>query len=244
MHRVYCSVAGTNERTERIERMNDDIRTAIVTGGSRGIGAAIAKGLEGNGCTVRRPLRKELDLSDVSAVRAWAESDDTVPDALVLNAGENIPTPLEEMTTEHWQRTLDVNLNSCFELIRVYGPRMAARGRGRIVAISSFLSFRGRVGRGPYSASKAALDALIRVAALEYGPSGVLANAVCPGFVMTDLTRQNNDEATLEHLASTTALRRLGTPEEVAELVVFLAGDRNTYVTGQTLVIDGGYTCQ
>ena len=225
-------------------RMTEDIRLAIVTGGSRGIGAATVSRLEGDGFTVRRPLRDELDLSDVSAVRAWAESDDTVPDALVLNAGENIPKLLEEMATEHWQRTLDVNLNSSFELIRVYGPRMAARGRGRIVAISSFLSFRGRVGRGPYSASKAALDALIRVAALEYGPSGVLANAVCPGFVMTDLTRQNNDDATLERLAARTALRRLGEPEEIAELVAYLAGERNTYVTGQTLVIDGGYTCQ
>ena len=224
--------------------MTEDIRLAIVTGGSRGIGAATVSRLEGDGFTVRRPLRDELDLSDVSAVRAWAESDDTVPDALVLNAGENIPKLLEEMATEHWQRTLDVNLNSSFELIRVYGPRMAARGRGRIVAISSFLSFRGRVGRGPYSASKAALDALIRVAALEYGPSGVLANAVCPGFVMTDLTRQNNDDATLERLAARTALRRLGEPEEIAELVAYLAGERNTYVTGQTLVIDGGYTCQ
>jgi NAD(P)-dependent dehydrogenase (short-subunit alcohol dehydrogenase family) len=215
-----------------------------VTGSSRGIGAAIADRLALDGFTVYRPDRKTLDLSDPDAVRVFAEADDLVPDALVLNAGENIPMLLADLSTEHWRHTINVNLNSCFELIRVYGPRMAEAGRGSIVAISSCFSFRGRSGRGPYAASKAALNSLIRVAALEYGPSGVLANTVCPGFVMTDLTQKNNDEEAISSLAATTALGRLAEPEEIAGLVAFLASKNNTYITGQTLTIDGGYSCQ
>ena len=215
--------------------MPDRPLTAIVTGGSRGIGAAVVDRLTTDGFQVDAPGRDELDLSDLAAVREWVEAVEPTPDALVLNAGENIPA---------WLRTLDVNLNSSFELIRSLGPRMAAEGSGRIAAISSCFSFRGRSGRGPYAASKAGLNSLVRVAALEYGPDGVLVNAVCPGFVMTDLTRQNNDDDAIAQLASGTALGRLGEPEEVAELVAFLVGARNSYVTGQTLVIDGGYSCQ
>lgn len=224
--------------------MPDRPLTAIVTGGSRGIGASVVDRLTTDGFQVDAPGRDELDLSDLAAVREWVEAVEPTPDALVLNAGENIPARLEVMTTEHWLRTLDVNLNSSFELIRSLGPRMAAEGSGRIAAISSCFSFRGRSGRGPYAASKAGLNSLVRVAALEYGPDGVLVNAVCPGFVMTDLTRQNNDDDAIAQLASGTALGRLGEPEEVAELVAFLVGARNSYVTGQTLVIDGGYSCQ
>ena len=218
--------------------------TAIVTGASRGIGVTVAQRLAANGYTVATPSRDELDLSDLAAVREWSEAFEHTPDALVLNAGENLPELLADITTAHWLRTLDVNLNSAFEMIRVFGPRMAVAGRGSIAAISSCFSFRGRAGRGPYAASKAGLNSLVRVAALEYGPSGVLVNAICPGFVMTDLTRQNNDDEAIARLADVTALGRLGKPEEVAELVAFLVGSGNTYITGPTLTIDGGYSCQ
>ena len=226
------------------EKMPNQPLTAIVTGGSRGIGAAVAVRLISDGFRVNAPGRDEMDLSDLRSVRSWAETVEPTPDALVLNAGENIPARLEDVTTEHWLRTLDVNLNSCFELIRAFGPRMVAKGSGRIVAISSCFSFRGRAGRGPYAASKAGLNSLVRVAALEYGSGGVLVNTVCPGFVMTDLTRQNNDEDAIAQLAAGTALGRLGEPEEIAELVAFLVGTANSYVTGQALTIDGGYSCQ
>ena len=224
--------------------MSNTIRTALITGASRGIGAAIADRLANDGFLVHRPNREALDLSKPENVKDFAETNDLVPDVLILNAGENEPALLQDVTSEHWSQTMNVNLNSSYELIRFYGPRMASAGRGHIIAISSCFSFLGRIGRGPYAASKAALNSLIRVAALEYGTSGVLANAICPGFIMTDLTRQNNDEEALSNLAAGTALGRLGKPEEVAEFVAFLTSNQNTYITGQTLIIDGGYSCQ
>ena len=119
--------------------------TAIVTGASRGIGVTVAQRLAANGYTVATPSRDELDLSDLAAVREWSEAFEHTPDALVLNAGENLPELLADITTAHWLRTLDVNLNSAFEMIRVFGPRMAVAGRGSIAAISSCFSFQNKI---------------------------------------------------------------------------------------------------
>ena len=121
---------------------------------------------------------------------------------------------------------------------------MAARGWGRIISVSSCYSFLARAGRVAYSASKGALNQVTRTAALEFGGRNVLVNAVAPGFVETEMTRRNNDAGQIAQLASQTALGRLARPEEVAELVAFLASDQNSYITGQLVVIDGGFSCQ
>lgn len=217
----------------------------LVTGGARGLGAAIAAAFVADGHAVRTPTRAELDLADPASIRAWLATPAAAGiDVLVNNAGINDIAPLSELTLEHFERTLRVNLTAAMLLIQGLGGAMAKRGFGRIVNVSSVYAQRARPGRAPYSASKAALEALTRTAALELGPGGVLVNAVCPGFVETALTRQNNDPATIAALVARTALGRLAQPGEIAQLVLFLGSRRNSYLTGQAIVADGGFSIQ
>lgn len=219
--------------------------SAFVTGGSRGIGKAVVDELLKVGIEVTAPTRVELDLSDLKSVEAFTAANmGFVPDLVVLNAGENSPSVISEITMDAWQKTIDVNLSSNFLLIRDFGSKMMKRGSGRIVVVSSCYSFRSRVGRAAYSASKAGLNALVQSAALEFAANDVLVNAVCPGFVLTDLTKKNNDATGIKLLETQIPLGKLADPIEVAKLVLFLGLESNTYITGQTVVIDGGFTCQ
>lgn len=218
-------------------------RRAFVTGGARGIGRAIVARFEAEGFEVIAPPRSELDLSDLDSVQRYLAGGLEV-DVLVNNAGQNVVHPFDAVPLHDFQQTLTTNLTSAFLLMQAALPGMADRGWGRVVNVSSCYSFLGRAGRAPYSASKAALNGVTRTAALEYGARNVLVNAISPGFVETELTRQNNDAAQIAALAAKTALQRLARPEEIAEFAVWLASERNTYVTGQVLVIDGGFSCQ
>ena len=219
--------------------------SAFVTGGSRGIGKAVVDELLKIGIEVTAPTRAELDLSDLKSVDTFTLANmEFVPDLVVLNAGENSPSVISEITMDAWQKTIDVNLSSNFLLIRNFGSKMMKRGSGRIVVVSSCYSFRARVGRAAYSASKAGLNALVQSAALEFAANDVLVNAVCPGFVLTDLTKKNNDATGIKLLETQIPLGKLADPIEVAKLVLFLGLESNTYITGQTVVIDGGFTCQ
>lgn len=218
-------------------------RTALVTGASRGIGEAVAARLTAAGFQVVAPRREELDLASADSIRAFLANAPDV-DVLVNNAGENKVAPIADLALADWQRILDTNLTAAFLLIQHFAPRMAARGWGRIVNVSSCYSFLSRAGRVAYSASKGALNQVTRTAALEYGPRNVLVNAVAPGFVETEMTRRNNNPEQIAHLASQTALGRLARPDEIAELVAFLASEQNSYITGQLVVIDGGFSCQ
>jgi len=216
-----------------------------VTGGARGIGSAIADRFRQNGYSVLTPPRSELDLSDLSAVRAFASSEAASDvDILVNNAGENKPLRLDEIEPEDLQRILTVNVAAAFLLARYLGVRMAERGWGRIVNISSVYSLVSRERRSMYSTSKSALNGMTRALAVELGPRNVLANAVCPGFVDTDLTRQNNTPEEITKLCELVPLRRLATVQEVADFAYYLGSENNTYITGQTLAIDGGFLCQ
>ena len=219
--------------------------SAFVTGGSRGIGKAVVDELEKIGMQVTAPPRDELDLSDLKSVEAFTLANiDLVPDLVVLNAGENSPKVISEITLDAWQKTIDINLTANFLLLRDFGSKMMKRGSGRIVVVSSCYSFRARVGRAAYSASKAGLNALVQSAALEFAANDILVNAVCPGFVLTDLTKKNNDENGIKLLEKQIPMGKLAHPTEVAKLVLFLGLESNTYITGQIVVIDGGFTCQ
>jgi len=218
---------------------------AFITGGARGIGAAIAAVLVRDGLDVWAPTRADLDLANIEAVESFLNMNtDYVPDVLVINAGENNPQDLLDVSLENWSHTLDVNLTSAFLILRDFGSRMLKKRRGRIVVVSSVYSIRAREGRAPYSVSKAGLNALVRSAALEFAPAGVLVNGICPGFVLTDMTRQNNDDDDIKRLEGQIPLGRLADPVEVAELVEYLASFRNTYITGQLIAIDGGFLCR
>jgi len=138
---------------------------------------------------------------------------------------------------------MNTNLEASFRVLRGVLPGMAERGFGRIVAISSLYANRAREGRGVYSSTKAGLEALIRVVCVEYGKRGILANVLAPGFVNTELTLQNNSQSSIDQLLERVPLGRLAEPAEVALAAKFLLSPSNTYVSGQVLAIDGGWSC-
>ena len=222
------------------------MRRVLVTGGARGMGKAIAERYAAAGWTVVAPGRAQLDLASTASTTQWlaGPGKDLAVDALVNNAGENKINTLEKIALADWERILAINLTGAFLLTQALCPGMAARGFGRVVSISSVYGALARPGRAAYSASKAGLEGLTRTVALEYGPKGVLANAVAPGFIETEMTRRNNSPEVVEALVQQTAVRRLGTPAEIAALVFMLGSEENTYLTGQTVVIDGGFSCQ
>ena len=223
---------------------NPVCRTALVTGGSRGIGAAIVAELRQSGMEVVAPSRQELDLADPASVDRFVETHRRADlDILVNNAGINFIYSLEDIAPEVWSQMVEVNLHAPFRLIQAFAPRMKARGWGRILNVSSVFSLVTKEKRAAYSATKSGLNGLTRTLAVELGPKGILVNAICPGYVETELTRQNNSPVDIERIAATIPLRRLAQPAEIARFAAFLCGEQNTYITGQMLLIDGGFTC-
>lgn len=221
------------------------MRTVLLTGGSRGIGAAIAKELISRGCRVIQPTRSELDLARPPSIEKYVASQkELAVDILINNAGVNVLAPVCEIEGPVWHEMLQINLNSALRLIQAFAPGMQRRGWGRILGISSILSLVARPQRSAYSMTKAALNALTRSAAVELGPSGVLVNSLSPGYVDTDLTRKNNLPQEISEISAAIPLRRLAQGDELARVAAFLVSEENTYLTGQNIVVDGGFVCQ
>lgn len=219
-------------------------RTVLITGGARGIGAAIATRLRASGHAVLAPTREELDLAVPASVDSFlARHAGTAVDVLVNNAGINILRPIAEIDEATWSTMLQVNLTSVLRLTQAFAPAMAARGWGRILNVASIFAVVTRERRGAYSMTKAALAALTRTAAVEFGPGGVLVNALAPGYVDTELTRRNNPPAAIATIESGIPLGRMAQAGELAEVAAFLVSDANSYLTGQTIIVDGGFTC-
>lgn len=220
-------------------------RTALVTGASRGIGAAIATALSESGVDVVAPGRDVLDLEDPASIARYASSPGASEvDILVNCAGVNILADLDAITEPGWARMLQINLTAPRALIQTVAPGMRARRWGRVVNISSIYALVTRERRATYSSTKAGLVGLTRAAAIELAPFGILVNAVCPGFVETALTRQNNSADELAQIAQSIPVGRLAQPEEIASVVAFLCSEENRYITGQAIVADGGFTCR
>lgn len=218
-------------------------RTVLVTGGSRGIGAGIVAALSDAGWNVLAPKRSELDLASPVSIADYLDSLSVPVDGLVLDAGINTPAPIGELTMASWQEIQGVNVTAGFALVSALVPSMAECGFGRVVAVSSAYAGRARVGRAAYSASKAALEAVVRAIAVEFASSGVLANAVAPGFVDTELTRQNNPPEAIAKILERVPVGRLAAIDEIGAAVAFLMSPANTYITGQVLTVDGGFSC-
>lgn len=217
-------------------------RTVLLTGATRGLGYAIKNKFLETGYQVIAPTREELDLSRPESLKTFLQgSGDREIDILINNAGFNRPQRIGDLSLEQFQESQQVNLLAPFQLIQKYSVGMSVRRWGRIINIGSIYSLISRPGRAAYSASKSGLLSLTRTAALELGPYNVLVNCVCPGFIETDMTKQNNTESELKLLRTTAALGRLGTPLEIAEAVFFLASEGNSFMTGQELIVDGGF---
>ncbi len=217
-------------------------RVALVTGASRGIGRAVAERFADLGAEVLLPPRSELDLADPASTYRYLARLDGPVDILVNDAGFNRLARLEETDDDLLHDTLEVNLVAPFRLARALAPAMAERGWGRVVNISSVWAIVAKERRLPYTVAKTGLDGLTRAMAVEFGPRGVLVNSVAPGFVLTEMTTQNNSPEEIAAIAQGVPLRRMAQPEEIAELVAFLASARNSFMTGQTVVCDGGYS--
>lgn len=242
-----------------------DGRVAVVTGGSSGIGRAIATALARAGAAVvvvaRRPAQltatvDELntagaraawvsaDLSSRAGVRAGAEAAAEPfgePDILVNSAGINLRPPMSELDDSTWDATMAVNLEAPYVLGQRFGPGMAQRGFGRIIHVSSQQAHRAFVDSGAYGVSKGALESLTRSQAEAWSPHGVTVNTLVPGFVMTPLNvRLSSDPQKVAELAVRTMVGRNGRADDFAGAAVFLAGAASGYVTGQSIFVDGG----
>jgi len=240
-------------------------KVALVTGSSRGLGWSIARGMARAGAHVAINARSEYEVAarvrelaaeglsasaqafDVAdgeaAARAVAAMEATHGriDILVNNAGIAQRKPFAETSDADWQRVMDINLTACFRLARLASRAMLAQGSGRIIMTTSVLAIVGRPGTSAYAAAKAGLVALTRTLAAELGASGVLCNAVLPGYFATELNAAlMNDPRFDAMVKGRTPLHRWGDPEELAGPVIFLASPAASYVNGHVLVVDGG----
>lgn len=161
-------------------------------------------------------------------------------DILVSNAGTNTPQAINQITDEMWEATLELNLSSSMALSRALAPAMKERRWGRIIYISSIMGLASKAGRNVYSATKAGLIGLAKAAALDLGPSNVTVNCLAPGPFITDLARKVNTQEQMDAVAGRTALLRWGNPDELAGPLLLLASDAGSFITGATLVVDGG----
>jgi 3-oxoacyl-[acyl-carrier protein] reductase len=223
-------------------------RTAVVTGTAHGIGAAIARALAGDGATVHGVDKDTADLTDGDAVREFFSRTGAV-DILVNNAGGvagQVGHPLEEVTDQDWHAVVDANLTSTFLCTRAVVPGMKERGWGRIVNISSGA---GRTvsltGIQAYASAKAGQIGFTRQMAHELGQFGITVNCIAPGFILSNPTTERQwasyGEAGQRELVAGIATRRLGKPEDIANGVLFFVSERSSWVTGQTISIDGGH---
>ena len=245
-------------------------KVAVVTGGSRGIGKAIVALFAQEGCAVAfcgrdeaagREAEAEIggdvaflaaDVAadaDVAALVGLAAERFGAPTILVNNAGVNANFDAVEMTEDEWDRFFAIDLKAAWLGAKRVLPHMCAAGGGSIVNVSSIHGFATLEGFFPYAAAKSGLVGLTRSLALDYGPDGIRVNCVAPGFARTRLVQEsidrNDDRAAAEtRMTRGVALGRIGEPEEIARVVRFLASDEASYVTGASLLVDGGLTAR
>src|SRR5438128_200022 len=244
-------------------------KVALVTGGSKGLGKAMARGLAEAGADIVISSRHEDELKpaldeilagtgrkgryvvadmarreDVQRLARTALEQMGRIDVLINNAGTNTPQPIDEIKDADWDRVLEINLSSIMVLTRALVPQMKSRRWGRIIHISSIMGMVANPGRGLYSATKAGLIAMARATALELGSHGITVNCLAPGPFLTDLPGRLLSAEEKERFAKMTALGRWGDPKELVGPMLLLATDAGSYITGETIVVDGGYVAR
>ncbi len=240
-------------------------RTALVTGSSRGLGRAMAEGLATAGAAVvlngsdegrlasaaaameaagSRVYQARFDVTDEAAVIAAFERfdrDGIEIDVLVNNAGIQLRRPMVELATEDWRKVIEANLTSAFVIGREAAKRMIPRGRGKIINIGSLTSELARATVTPYTVAKGGIKMLTRAMAAEWAESGIQANAIGPGYMLTDMNQALIENPTFDAwVKGRTPSRRWGRPDELVGTAVFLASAASDYVNGQIIYVDGG----
>ena len=242
-------------------------KSALVTGGSKGLGKAMARGFAEAGADVFISSRSEeelkkaaaeiseglpvpvkvewmvadmVDRAQVKALAAEAEKRLGKVDILVNNAGSNQPQAIDEITDEAWDRIVELDLTSCMALTRALVPGMKARKWGRVIHVSSVLGVGSKEKRNVYSACKAGLIGMAKASALDLGTYNITVNCLCPGPFLTDLPMSLLSDKEKEAFSSRTALQRWGQPRELAGPALLLASEAGSYITGEALLVDGG----
>jgi NAD(P)-dependent dehydrogenase (short-subunit alcohol dehydrogenase family) len=249
--------------TLRMFNLSD--RVALVTGGSKGLGKAMARGLAEAGADIIISSRHEDELQAAAAaigagldvrvkyivadMSSRAEANRLAThatgamgkvDILINNAGTNKPQPIDQIDDELWNELVELNLSSCMALTRALAPGMKERKWGRVIHISSIMGHSSAAGRNAYSATKSALLGLARASANDLGPFGVTVNCIAPGPFLTDLPVSLLSKEQRDEFARRTALGRWGQPEELIGPALLLASDAGSYITGTCLTVDGG----
>lgn len=245
-------------------------RVAIITGGSKGLGLAMAEGLASAGAHVvlasrhlaeaksaaeavsrdygRRAIGIEADVAQAAQVDALVAQ--TVAafgrvDILINSAGINIRGPIESLSLEQFKQVIDINVTGTWLACRAVVPHMKSAGRGRIINLASTLGIVGLSLRTPYASSKGAIVQMTRTLGLELAPFGITANAICPGPFLTEMNVPIADtEDAKKFVVGATALKRWGRLEEIQGAAIFLASDAASYMTGSLMMVDGGWTAQ
>lgn len=240
-------------------------RVALVTGGSKGLGLAMARIFAEAGADVIISSRHENELQaaaeqiragtssrvaylvadmaerrDVARLAEGALAQMGRVDVLVNNAGSNTPQPIDQIRDEDWDRIVELNLTSCMSLTRALAPQMKIRRWGRVIHISSIMGLAAKEGRNVYCATKAALLGLARASALDLGSYNITVNCIAPGPFLTDLPGKLLSDEEKRFFSTRTALGRWGEPRELAGPALLLASEAGSYITGAVLVVDGG----
>jgi NAD(P)-dependent dehydrogenase (short-subunit alcohol dehydrogenase family) len=241
-------------------------KVALITGGSKGLGKAMARGLAEAGADVVISSRTEGELrtaldeilrgtgrkgayvvadmsrrDDVARLAKTALDKMGRVDVLINNAGTNKPQAIDAITDDVWDLVMETNLNSVMALTRALVPQMKERRWGRVIHIASIMGLLSKEKRNVYSATKAALIGFARASAIDLGPYGITVNCIAPGPFLTDLPGSILSDAEKKAFADHTALGRWGEPKELVGPALLLASDAGSYITGETLVVDGGY---
>lgn len=250
----------------QLDQFNLTGKVALVTGGSKGLGKAMARGLVEAGADVvissrtESDLRKALDeilagtqrkgkylvadMGNREAVKKLAkDATDAFGriDILINNAGSNKPQAVDQIDDKTWDEIIELNLSSVMALTRDLVPQMKERKWGRIIHISSIMGYLSKEKRNVYSATKSALLGFARASAIDLGPFGITVNCIAPGPFLTDLPMSVLSEPEKKAFADHTALGRWGQPDELKGVALLLASDAGSYITGQGIVVDGGF---
>ena len=218
-------------------------RIALVTGGSKGIGKAVCEKLEALGYVVAAPAHCELDLSSSESVKAFLElHKNDVYDVIINNAGINDINDIEMVTDEEIERAMQINLVSPLKILRKFVPAMKEKRYGRIVNIGSIWGIVSKRGRVVYSMTKHGIHGITKTLAVELAEYNILVNTICPGYTLTELTYKNNSEEQIRNIEKDIPIQRMARPDEIADAIIYFAQYRNTYITGQLIAVDGGFT--